>query len=676
MTEAKSRVRLGIIGVIVMALFSALFVRLWFLQVGSSSTGFAAQTEANRVRILHEPAVRGSIYDRRGQKLVENELVNTIRIRRGLTDEERKILVPNLAKALKSEGVTKGYVNDRLDSGRYGPYEPVPIKDDVPYKKLVYIKERPEMFPKVDVVRRSVRVYKLFEEIKLIYPSVFAEATPASHVLGYVGPVNKGEQKLHKGEGYGPDDVIGKVGVEQVFESELRGEPRTRKLEVDSRGRLVQVLRDKAAQAGNDVQLTLDLDVQRVAEESLTVAMRKAGKLKDPSIKDRFKTFSAKGGAAVVMDATDGSIVALASAPTFDITEFTDGIPIEKYVALNDPKSNFPLLDRAIQGQYAPGSTFKTFTALAALESGTTTPDEIIQDNGELKFGDPPNEQTFKNAGKERHGAVRMESAIQVSSDVYFYTMGFRFWHAYNNSNLKKGYVIQHVARRFGFGRSTGTGLPDEHVGRVPDRKFKADLNKNSPNDSDRSWLPGDSAALAVGQGDFLVTPLQLATGYSAFVNGGTIYAPRLASAVLTPGGQSELRKLPPQKIGQVELDPAYRTVIMEGLKKVIIGIGTAAEAFRAYGGLPAAGKTGTAEVFGKQDTSVFVGIINPDATPETITDDPMTHQYVIVVFVEEGGNGGSVAAPVAKRIMQALSGDPNPPEVRLIQPKTPGGDR
>jgi penicillin-binding protein 2 len=672
-SESKSRVRLGIIGVIVMALFSALFVRLWFLQVGSSSTSFAAQTEANRVRILHESAVRGTIYDRTGKKLVENKLVNTIRIRRGLTDDERKIMVPNLAKAL---GVSKKYIDERLDSGRYGPYEPVPIKDDVSYDKLVYIKERPEMFPKVDVVRRSIRVYPLFDEIKLIYPSVFAEATPASHVLGYVGPVNKAEQKVHVGEGYGPDDVIGKVGAEQVFESELRGAPRMRKLEVDSRGRLVQVLRDKPAQAGNDVQLTIDLDVQRVAEESLTVGMRKAGRLKDPGIKDRFKTFSAKGGAAVVIDATDGSVVALASAPTFDITEFTDGIPIEKYTALNDPQSNFPLLDRAIQGQYAPGSTWKPFTALAALESGVTTPEEVYQDKGFVEFGDEPNVQTFKNAGKEAYGAVQLERALQVSSDAYFFTMGFRFWSAYNHNNTKKGYAIQHVAKRFGFGRATGVGLSDEHAGRIPDRKFKADLNRDSDDASLRAWLPGDSAALAVGQGDFLVTPLQLAIGYATFVNGGTLFAPRLASQILTPGGQSVLRELPPQIIGQVAIDPTYRTVIMEGLKKVIVGIGTAATAFSGYRGLPAAGKTGTAEVAGKQDTSVFVGIINPDATPESITSDPLTHQYVIVVFVEEGGNGGSVAAPIAKRIMQALSGDPNPPEVRLVPPKTPGGDR
>jgi penicillin-binding protein 2 len=669
-TEAKSRVRLGIIGIIVIALFSGLFARLWFLQV-ASSTSYAAQTEANRVRIVHETAVRGSILDRNGLPLVQSSLVNTIQVRRGLTDEERKVMVPNLAKAL---GVTKTYINKRLDSVRYSPYQPVPIQNNVPYKTLVYVKERPEMFPKVDAIRRSVREYPLFEEIRLIYPSVFKDTTPASHLLGYVGAVNKDEQKLHEGEGYGPDDVIGKVGVEQVFESELRGKPRARKLEVDSRGRLVQVLRDDPAEAGNDVQLTLDIDVQRVAEESLAQGMRKAGGLRDPTIKDRFKTYSAKGGAAVVLDATDGSVVALASAPTFDVTEFTDGIPIEKYQALNDPKSNFPLLNRAIQGQYAPGSAWKTFTALAGLETGVTDPEEVIQDRGEIKFGVPPNEQIFKNAGKERHGAVKLQSAIQVSSDVYFYTMGFRFWRAFEKGNRATGYAIQRLAKRFGFGTKTGIGLPDEHPGRIPNQRFKARINKNNSDESTKVWLPGDSAALAVGQGDLLVTPLQLAAGYAAFVNGGTLYQPRLAQRILTPNSTSNLRELPPQAIGEIHLDPDIRTLVMNGLKDAVIGIGTAAPAFSGLS-LPAGwevgGKTGTAEVFGRQDTSVFVGIVNPD--PPAGSDLP---QYVVVVFVEEGGNGGSVAAPITKRIIQALAGEKDPPEVRLIPPKNPGGDR
>jgi len=301
-TEGSSRVRLGVVGIIVMALFSGLFARLWFLQMGSSSKSYAAQTAQSRIRVITQPAVRGSILDSEGRYLVENRLVNTIQVRRGLTDGERKAMVPRLAKVL---GLTTGYINRRLDSVRYSPYQPVPIKDQVKFGKVVYIKERPEMFPKVEAVRRSIRVY----------PSFTPGQAYAAHLLGFVGAPNADELKLHKGEGYGPDDTIGKTGVEQVFESELRGSPDVRKLEVDSRGRLVRTLNDKKTIPGNDVQLTMNLDVQRIAEESLKQGMSKASGLKDPTVKDRFKTYGAKGGAAVVLDATDGSVVALASAP-------------------------------------------------------------------------------------------------------------------------------------------------------------------------------------------------------------------------------------------------------------------------------------------------------------------------------------------------------------------------
>jgi penicillin-binding protein 2 len=619
--------------------------------------------------VITEPAVRGSILDDKGRKIVESELVNTIEIKRGLTDEQRKGLVPRLADEL---GVTQHYINTRLDSGKYSPYQPVPIKDDVPYDQLVYIMERPELFPKVDVIRRSVRSYP--------------NGSIAPHLLGYVGAVNADESKLHKGEGYGPDDVIGKVGVEQVFETELRGKPRARKLEVDSHGRLVRQLSDRRAQAGNDVQLTLDLDIQQITQDSLQQGMDKASGLRDKTVKEKFKTYGAKGGAAVVLDATDGSIVALSSKPDFDVTRFTDGIPVEEFDSLTNKKSNNPLLDRAISGQYAPGSTFKLFTSIAALESGTVTADEEIFDQGEVKFGEPGSEQTFKNAGGERHGVVTLPTAISVSSDVYFYTMGFRFWRAFNKGDRKVGYAVQNVAKRFGFGQKTGLGLANELPGRVPDQKFKEDLNKNSTDESTKVWLPGDSAALAVGQGDLLVTPMQLAVGYAAFENGGKIFSPRLAEQVLTAGGETILRKLPSRVVSKAPVDEKYREPIMTGLCNVVKGIGTAGPAFSGYGGLEVCGKTGTAEVAGKQDTSVFVAMVNPNLPAGADQCEPVSaqcqHKYVVVVFVEEGGNGGSVSAPIARRISEGISyftagiGTADPPAVRLIPPQEPGGDR
>ncbi len=651
MTESSSRVRLGVIGLIVAALFSALFARLWFLQVGTSES-FAAETRSNRIRTITEPAVRGRIIDRNGAVLVENKLVNSVQVKRGITDAERKAMVPRLATVL---GLSEGYINSRIDSVRYSPYQPVPIADEVSLETIVFLKERPELFPKVDSVRRSIRVYP--------------NGPVAPHLLGYVGAINAHEQKLHKADGYGPEEVIGKDGVEQMFEAQLRGSPRVRKLEVDSRGRLVRVIKDEKAEAGNDVQLTMDFDTQRITEESLRQGMEAAGGLKNPNEKSRFETFKATGGAAVVLDARDGSVLGMASEPSFDVTKFTDGIPAEDFKNLNRPRSNYPLLDRVIQGQYAPGSTWKLFTAIAALEQGIVTPDEVIQDRGFVEFGNPP--QKFKNAGEERHGAVSLQTAITVSSDVYFYIQGFRMWRLFSArdekpGNLAKGYAVQNVAKRFGFEEPTGVGLANELTGRIPDEKFKLKLNKNSPDPFTREWLPGDSAALAVGQGDLLVTPLQMAVAYSAFADGDR-YAPRLASQILAPGGASILRELPPQKVASSKVSQEIRDQIMGGLIGAATpgGIGTAGRAFSGYGGIQVAGKTGTAEVFGKQDTSVFATIVNPNpATP----DEP---QYVIIVFVEQGGNGGSVAAPISRRIAEGLSGDLDPPAVRLVSPHT-----
>jgi penicillin-binding protein 2 len=650
-SEGNSRVRLSVVGIVIVALFSGLFARLWFLQIADSGTA-VAETRANRIRVITEPAVRGSILDRNGKVIVQNELVDSLQVRRGLTDEERAVMVPRLAKVL---GVRSHSIEKRLDSVRFSPYQPVPILDRVPYEVAVFVKERPELFPKVDVVRRSIRVYPTFED------SLTDEAY-GLHLLGYTGAINAKEQKVHADEGYGPEDIIGKDGVEQMFETELRGSPRVRKLEVDSRGRLVREISDKAAVAGNDVQLTVDLEVQRVAEESLQQGMKAAGGLRDTSVKERFATYNPTGGAAVVLDARDGSVVALASAPTFDVRKFTDGIPIDDFNALTDPSSNFPLLDRAIQGQYAPASTWKLITSIAALEQKITDPEEVIQDRGFITIA----EQEFQNAKKEPNGSVKLQSAISVSSDVYFYTMGWRMWQKFNKGDKKAGYAIQNVAKRFGFGQATGIGLPNELVGRVPDEKFKKSINADAEDPATRVWLPGDSIITAIGQGDLLVTPMQMATAYAAFANGGTRYAPRLGARILTPGSESILRELPPQQTAKVKLDPKIRAAILPGLIDAASpgGIGTAGRAFSGYGGITVAGKTGTAQVNGKQDTSVFCAIVNPDPTPDS--DEA---QYVVVVFVEEGGNGGSVSAPIAKRIIQTLNGDPNPPAVRVVPP-------
>jgi penicillin-binding protein 2 len=671
-TDANSRVRLTIVGVIVFAMFSALFTRLWFLQVGDS-TSYAAQTERNRIRTIREPAIRGSIVDRNGKVLVQNTLVDTITVDRGLTKEERAITVHNLARAL---AVSPETIEKELDSPKYSVYEPVPVAQNATFETLVYVREHPELFPGVSAERQSIREYPM---------RLTVEGTPptGAHLLGYVASINKHEYKIHKQENYTPNDLIGKQGVEQLFESELRGSPRERRLEVDSRGRLVGEASEIAPTPGHDVQLTIDANVQSSAEEALDQGMRAARSYRD---RTSGRTYNAKGGAVVVMDAQSGDLIALASAPTFDISKFTTGIPAEEYQQYVDPASNYPMIDRAVQGLYAPGSTFKAFTAYAGLTSSLVGKDGrafdesfTFYDRGFIEFGAPGLEQEFQNAGRRPNGIVDIRRALTVSSDVFFYNVGLLFWENFgrhdeeNTDDNAPQYGIQRVARQFGFGKTTGVGLAGEARGRIPTLPFKQALNADNPDGASRLWLPGDGMNLAVGQGDLLVTPLQLAVAYGALANGGTLHTPRLAKAVLesgsTLGEPQVLRELPQQPARHIDLDPKAIDTIIPGLEGAVCSTeGTAHASFADFPCGTIMGKTGTAQIqTGKtQDTALFAMVTPPRVDPA----NPQP-QYVIVVVVEEGGFGGSVAAPIARRVYDAVGGNPNPGVVRTFAPSS-----
>jgi penicillin-binding protein 2 len=654
-SEGNSRVRLSIVGVIVMALFSALFFRLWFLQVGASGNAEAAAT-SNRIRVVREPAIRGRILDAKGRVLVGNRVADTITFDRSarLKAEDRKAVVGRLAELL---GVSAKSIQKTIDDPRIAAFAPVPVAIDVPLEKIGFIAEHTEDFPGVEAERLTIREYP--------------NGRLASHLLGYTGEINEDELKALRGDGYRSGDKIGKAGVEQMFESELRGEPRVQRLEVDSRGRVVSVLEDREAVPGKDVQLTIDIDIQRIAEESLAQGMEGARDVRDLNNEQGFTTYKAGAGSVIALNPKDGSVVAMASAPDYDPAAFTNGgVPRKTLEEFESKESNFPLLNRAVQGTYAPGSTFKLMTGLAGLDSELITPDEKINDTGCLKV----DVLEFCNAGKKEHGTVDLPGALTVSSDVYFYEIGRDLWQYYNDEvnqrdgEVRKGYALQETAVEFGFGTKTGVGLGGEASGRVPDQEFKEDFNKTNPDLEERRvnslWLPGDSVILAVGQGDLLVTPIQLANAYATFANGGTRYTPRLASALLEPRTGDEtaaaevIRELAPQPVGEVELKPEVRDVIMLGLAGVVGSVyGTANDAFEGLDG-SVAGKTGTAEVVGKQDTSLFVGINPPE--------DP---QYVTLAIVEEGGFGSAVAAPIVRRIIEALNGNLNPAPVQVHPP-------
>ncbi len=626
-SEANPRVRLSIIGVVVMALFCTLVARLWFLQAGAGQK-LAAVATRNSVRIVQTPGLRGRLLDDKGRVLAQNRVENAILVDRKITPQDLKLVTARLAFVLQVPPAT---IEKKINDKRISPYRPVPVATGVSIDNITFIKEHQQLFPGVDADQIPIRSYP--------------GGSLAAHVLGYTGEVSDAELKQQHDARYQLGETVGKSGAEQMFESELRGKPQVDKIEVDSRGKPLRTVDERPAVPGHDVQLTIDADVQQTVEQTLANAMLQVRGLKDSAKKGG--RFAAPAGSVVVLNAQDGSVVAMASNPTYDPNEFVNGIPTDQFKTLNDPANHFPLIDRAIQGQYAPGSTWKTFSAIAGLRTGVTSPGRVINDNGSIKVGG----FTFRNAGGTRNGSISLQKALTVSSDVYFYTLGADFWGRFRRGDTATGYAIQDTARTFGFGEPTNIGLDGEAAGRIPDEAFKKDFNKNQPNPRVKAensiWLPGDSVNLAVGQGDLLVTPLQLARGYAAFANGGNLLTPRLASQIRDYDSPTVVRDLAPHTLASTHLDPAARSVILAGLEGVP-RTGTAAQPFRGFpfDKVPIAGKTGTAEVNNKSTTSLFVGILP--------ADNP---QYVVAAVVEEAGFGSAVAAPIVRTIIEKLAG-------------------
>lgn len=638
--------RLVAMGVIVFALFSGLLTRLWFLQVAGGER-LATRAHEQRQRIVQIPAMRGSIYDRNGKVLAQTVAVTSLAVdRQNLTMTERRTLEKSLGKLL---GIDGSAVDKLIDNPRYPPYVPVPVVKDMDLPTAVYVAEHRDEFPGSAIASTPERRY--------------ANGALAAAALGYTGPINADELKTRRSEGYTSDDTIGKTGIEQTFESSLRGKPGSDVIQVDSDGVAVSSRELKRPTAGNDVQLTIDLDAQRIAEESLQQGIDGARGLIDPDSGDRY---AANAGALVVLDARTGSLVAMASNPSYDPNDFIAGTA-DRY--FNDPAN--PLIDRALNG-YAPGSTFKLFTSIAMLQSGLRSPDETFDDEGCFKFGGEGEQRC--NARSASYGTVDLRRALAVSSDVYFYNVGNSFWNRYRDEGGDSvtqhpvGDAIQGVARTYGFGKPTGVGLPGDQPGRIPDHAFRVEFNKS--NVDDQAWRRGDSASLAVGQGDVLVTPVQLANAYAAFANGGTLFTPRLASAIrvadtkVAPDSLGDsISTFDPQTKRTTSLSPEVRRPIIDGLDGVVTtSEGTAYGAFRDYAGAQVVGKTGTAQRKPNQDTSWFVAITNP-------ANDPGQPQYVVLAMVEQGGFGANVAAPIVRRVIDYLNGNPVPAPVTVAPP-------
>lgn len=676
MIDDAPRYRLRIIGVISISLFVALVARLWFLQVLNTEVA-EQRAEANIVRTVRDPGPRGRIFDVNGNILVDNKVVNVVRVDKVVFDrafpkrtkaKERKEAITKLAIEISRGGrLTKVAELERtIDNA--GSLEKVIVAADVDRDLLLYVGERPDEFPGVTISPGLVRDYP--------YGDL------AAHVLGYVGRISSTEYASLKSsdKAYGPDDDIGKTGIEKIFEDDLRGTPGTSVYEVDSAERIIREDASKRVdpKPGNDVYLTIDINLQKEAEKELADALT-AARLQvkrnpdDPDI-------TAPAGATVVLDPMTGAVRAMASYPTYSPKDFVGGISSSKYQSLTNPANFSPLTNRVTEGQYAPGSTFKLFTAYAAIDgnfmTGTgrlPTVDTRSYDDGYFnlaKFDKCEGQCEFTNSkdgrGKpEVYADVDMRRAITVSSDTYFYRIGAEIGLSKNDR------AIQTAAELFGLGRQTGVQLPGEAAGLIPDKALKKARHDENPTAFPfGGWTTGDNINVSVGQGDVLVTPLQLANAYATFANDGHLYAPNIASQVKALDG-SVVRVFDPREIGRIEMNEAARQPILEGLLGVTSwrddasGVqGTAYDAFKNAGvdlaQFPIAGKTGTAEVQGKADTALFAAF-GPEPDPSKPATAGLTPKYAMVVVLEQSGFGGKNAAPVAATLFQKALTDQVP---------------
>ena len=597
--------RVAILGGVAIAVFGIILFRLWYLQVLSGDR-YLAEAQGNRIRELTVQAPRGEILDREGEVLVGNRTALALQVRVPELPERREERTAVLRRVSEVIGMDTSRIRAEIrKQTELLPSNPVTLQRDVPTNVVLFIRENQARFQGVSVDRVYVRQYP--------------RGSLAAHLLGYVKEVSAEELEVPEYSELEPGDEIGKDGVELSYDSVLRGVNGATRVPVDPSGtptgRPVG-LREPAQ--GNDLVLSLDSDLQAVGEEQLEGVR----------------------GAFVALDVKGGEILAMGSAPTFDPTVLAKPeISTQTSNAIfGDPKSDSeigaPAFNRAIAAGYPTGSTFKPVTALAALDAGELTPSEIINDDGSYVVGDLP----FKNAQDAIFGPINLREALQVSSDVFFYTLGGRLQEVIDDSGEE---YIQDWAKSLGFGDPTGVDVPGEAPGTVPTPEWRDDLFEEGL--TDRPWSVGDNVNLSVGQGDLLAAPLQLAVAYATLGNGGTVVTPHVGLRTEDPDGQVVQEIAPPPQ-REVEIDPQWREPIMEGLVRAAMEPG--GTSYGVFGSFPVdiAGKTGTAEttVDGVEVDQAWYAALAPASDPE-----------VAVVFtIEGGGFGAETAAPAARELL------------------------
>lgn len=567
------RIQLGsyiIIGILLILCF-----RLWQLQILDGDK-YKRLSEDNRLRILKTPAPRGIIYDRNGTPLVKNIPFFSVSI---TTDNFRGIDTDSLSAVL---GLTQKEVEEKLTKKDNSPFVPVKLKQGLSFAEIARIEARRSDFPGLFVETEVGREY-LFGKV-------------GAHIIGYLGKITTSQLNNPDLRHFPPDALIGQWGVEALFDNQLRGIYGERIIEVDALGRELRMIQERPSVKGTDINLSIDINIQKAVEDA----------------------FGEKAGALVALKPNSGEILALESLPSFDPNIFSMGIAYNDWKSLMEDKKK-PMLNRAVQSQYPPGSTFKIITAVAALEEGIINPDAKINCTGGINYG----RWTFGCWKKGGHGPVDFHRAIVESCDVYFYELGRRL-------GIDK---IHKYATAFGLGRETGIELipVKEKRGLIPNTEWKKE-KKRLP------WYLGDTFISAIGQGYITATPIQMALMTATFANGGKIYKPSLIKINQAPSGT-------------ITLKPETVKMIKEALSGVVNEANGTAQGARSSLTV-ISGKTGTAQVVGKKkgltgerfmDHAWFVAFAPVD-NPE----------IALSVFVEHGGGGGAAAAPIAKKAIEA----------------------